>query len=146
MGKKLLYTLSGRCSLLSVQARLGAATSGVGWAGSSRGDNILIGEKYGDGILSSLSTVAALSSRVWEDGSNSAAGSLCCRRNLSASALNSSSRGRRTSDDAERLTSGNWRFFAGVGHVPSWKLWEFEYLLGRQQKDKTLENVTFNRV
>lgn len=90
---------------------------------------------------SSLSTVADLSSNVWEEGvgSNSGPVSLCCRRNLSASALNSSSRGLQTSEEAERLTRGSWRFLAGVGQVPSWKLWELENLLGAQQKDKTLE-------
>lgn len=85
---------------------------------------------------SSLSTAAGLSSRACEegDGLNSVAASLCCRRNLSASALNSSSNGLRTSEDAERLTRGSWRFFAGVGQVPSGKLWELEYLLGGKQK------------
>lgn len=84
---------------------------------------------------SSLSTAAGLSSRACEegDGLKSVAGSLCRRRNFSASVLNSSSRGLRTSDDAERLTRGSWRFFAGVGQVPSGKLWELEYLLGRNR-------------
>lgn len=84
---------------------------------------------------SSLSPAAGLSSRACEegDGLKSVAGSLCRRRNFSASVLNSSSRGLRTSDDAERLTRGSWRFFAGVGQVPSGKLWELEYLLGRNR-------------
>lgn len=79
------------------------------------------------------------------DVSKSTSESVCCWRNLSASALNS--RGLQTSEEAERLTNGSWRFFAGVGQVPSWKLWELVYLLDKAHKDKILKiHATLNKV
>lgn len=101
-----------------------------------------MGEKYGGDRQSSLSIDAGLSSGGWEtDRSNSEPPEpLCCRRNLSASALNSSSSGLRTSNDAERLTRGSWRVLAGVRQVASWKLWdELENLLEDRDRGRQRE-------
>ncbi len=90
----------------------------------------------------SLSAAILSSVRCEAEDSNAMPSCIRCCLNLSASTLNSISSGLLTSEVTDRLSRGNCMFFAGVMHVPSWKLLdELEYLSKNEGEQAFIEMV-----